>query len=216
VTAIDDYKAMLKDQVGPALRGAGFKGSAGNWRLAADNGDLVIVEAQSSTMTTKDRVLFTINLAAVPAPWVAFKHDGYDLPKILHAYHGVLGERLHALRGGVSRGGEGWWEVTDALSAAVCGTDINQQLVTNAFPVMRRLLDRRQLIAALKTGAMGIPGSRGRAPINYYALAILLAEDGPSADLEAALAAVAADRRPVIHAHNERVLAWARSRAAAH
>ncbi|MET3429949.1 hypothetical protein BJ973_009161 [Actinoplanes tereljensis] len=43
MTAKEAFGAMVKAQVGPPLRAAGFKGSAPTWRLISPAGDIAIV-----------------------------------------------------------------------------------------------------------------------------------------------------------------------------
>jgi hypothetical protein len=63
-TAQDLYKRMLREDVAPALRHLGMKGSAGNFALP-DPDHYLLVGFQSSRSNTAEAVRFTVNLAVI-------------------------------------------------------------------------------------------------------------------------------------------------------
>jgi hypothetical protein len=63
---------MVRQQVGPVLRAAGFTGSAPTWRLRSGRGDFAVVNLAGSRWNTADEVRFDVNLALVPQPWWQF------------------------------------------------------------------------------------------------------------------------------------------------
>jgi hypothetical protein len=186
VSATDDYKSLLRDRVGPALRSLGFKGSGSRWTLAAANGDRAIVNAQSSSGSSKAEVLFVINLAVVPLPWWDWKCTGF--PKHLKStpkeHDGLWRDRLHAQRGVFQRGSEAWWSVRDPASATICADDVVEQLASESVPRLSALLDRDNLAASARTGDLGF--FRGEQHLLFFdhALAALIVDEGPSEELD--------------------------------
>ena len=63
-SAQDEFRKFLGDLVSPAVRAAGLKGSAGNYRLPSST-HFALVGFQRSTSSTASAVKFTINLKAV-------------------------------------------------------------------------------------------------------------------------------------------------------
>jgi hypothetical protein len=62
--AQDQYKRMLRDEIAPALRLLGMKGSGGNFVLP-DPDHYLLVGFQGSHYSTAESVRFTVNLAVI-------------------------------------------------------------------------------------------------------------------------------------------------------
>ncbi|MFI7337243.1 hypothetical protein ACIBUY_04805 [Streptomyces sp. NPDC050085] len=65
MSAQDLFKAMIKDRLAPALRGAGVVGSGQVFRLKAADPDFALLGFQKSSSNTEHRCRFTINLHSV-------------------------------------------------------------------------------------------------------------------------------------------------------
>jgi hypothetical protein len=109
---------MLRDQLGPVLRRHGYKGSGSTWVLTTPNGDRAVVNAQSSSSSSKAEVLFIINLAVVPQPWWDWNSERLNAKPTRKARDtdGLWRDRLRARRGVFDRGGDPWWSVRDSPS----------------------------------------------------------------------------------------------------
>ena len=103
------------------------------------------------------------------------------------------------------RGAEPWWSVTNESSALACAQDVADQLKAIAIPKLAELLDRRRLIGFLR--------SQGR---DGFA-ALLLADEGPSDDLDDTLKVLEAARDQETRWERARnideLVSWARNRA---
>src|SRR4051794_27030330 len=117
---------MLKQQIGPLLRGTGFKSAASTWRLQSARGDVALINLQTSRWNADDEIRFYVNLAIVPAAWWEFLSQQLDKPPSTpRESHGLLRRRLDPpkahppLRHG--------WLVHDAHSARTCGQVLNEQ-----------------------------------------------------------------------------------------
>lgn len=176
------YKDLLRDQVSPMLRASGFRGSGGRWVLAdAGTGDMAIVQAQSSAWNSATAVSFYVNLAVVPAPWWAYltDRDGDNASKTPKEHHGVWRDRLDGRAGGS-------WTITDVVSAQHAGQNITTRLTAEGVPRLRHFLNRPTLLDHLRT--------MEHDPIfRSEPLAVLLADAGPSAELDAILSQIRAD-----------------------
>ena len=81
-SARDTYEALLRDGLGPRLRALGFRGSGTAFRWPRE-GWLVQLGVQRSRDSTRQRVLFTINLSAVPVVrWEQARAADPRLPKV--------------------------------------------------------------------------------------------------------------------------------------
>ena len=113
-TAQDAYRRMMKDQVAPALRSIGFKGSGGKFHIAL--GDyLAHVEAQKSVHNSTSHVEFTWNL------------DVWHLPS--PEPRGVWSDRLGAP---MPTRYDKWWRVDEGISP-----DEVAQAVVEALEALR-------------------------------------------------------------------------------
>ncbi|PVU82037.1 hypothetical protein DDP54_02320 [Cellulomonas sp. WB94] len=117
VTAQDDLKAALRDQLGPEARRHGYEGSPPSWRRASEAGDWAVVNVQSSSFSSAERLPCVVNLSFAPEPWLRWMAEwlGARMPKSVSESLGLYRERLHPE--GTPAGTDGWWEVSDAASA---------------------------------------------------------------------------------------------------
>ncbi|HCT75294.1 MAG TPA: hypothetical protein DGT23_01600 [Micromonosporaceae bacterium] len=182
VSAVDLYKAMLRDQVGPALRVHGFRGSSKLWiKVDAGSGDYAIVQAQSSTASLASEVRFAINLAVVPVPWWQWQQERFG-SKTPREYDGLWHARLTPHLSSGKRGGDRWWQLSDAASADACGREVIALLAEVGLPWLGRLLHRPTLIDLARQHDPAISE-----PIKEVALPVLLSDEGPSPELDDAL-----------------------------
>jgi hypothetical protein len=216
VSAQDALKFVLREVVGPYLRSEGFKGSGATWTLTAPHGDRAVVNVQSSQFSSKSEVRCIVNIAVVPEPWWAWQsvQHGRALPKSVKESHGLWRERLQPSTGGDPRGSEGWWSVRDEATARAAAADMVSQLRADAVPRLRRLLDREAIQAAVRAGDLGFITARSSPVFFDRALAVLLADQGPSEELDALLARLAEERDEDLRAFNETFVPWLRARAA--
>lgn len=192
VTALESLKEALRDMVGPALRESGYKGSGRIWRSQTMVGDWVFVHVQTARFMTPAYVKCTVNLGIVPAYWIDFMvSQGYKRPTAGGYGMEMLGSRL-----GPSQGGQtGWWEVTDPQSALAAAADIVDQLKSSGLPALARLMDRDILLASIQKGDLGIFRTPER-EVAQLAEALLMAERGPSAELDRLLRRLIDDTPP--------------------
>jgi hypothetical protein len=205
-------RAALRDVVGPSARAHGFTGSAPNWRTSNALGDWAVVNVQSSAYNTRQSLRCVVNLSLAPDPFIAWTARGHARPKVPGEGYGLFRQRLHPA--GTPAGVDGWWQVNHPDEAAVAAADIRTQLEVDGWPVLRRLLDRDQLMAQVRAGDLG---HMKRKPVDVFfarAAALLLSDAGPSAELDEQLAH-ALEHTPDKHReHAESFDAWVRRRAA--
>jgi len=218
VSATDALKSVLRDVVGPYLRSEGFKGSGTTWTLTAPNGDRGVVNVQSSQFSSKSEVRCIVNVAVLPEPWWAWQafHHGAAMPKSPREYHGLWRQRLQPSTGGQPRGSEEWWSVRDEATARTAAEDMVLQLRTDAVPLLRRLLDRDAILAAVRAGDLGFITVQSSPAYFDRALAVLLADEGQSAELDALLTRLAAEQDENLKAFNESFVPWLTARATSH
>ena len=223
-TAQESLKLVLRDQVGPALRLHGFKGAGANWHLKNLAGDVAIVNVQSSRYSSSEEVECVINLAVVPEPWWAMKASEAlsTKPATPKEYDGLYRDRVHPSQKHAI--GEGWWHITTAASARAVAADMIQQLDSEGIPALTRMLDRGRLIAALRRGDFGMWKGEANRPFFDRALAVMLSDGGPSAELDTLLLKIESEDadtapNPSVEQTVQRIrqseTAWIRQRAAA-
>jgi len=177
-------KKELRDRLGPFLRDRGYRGSGSNWRKWSARGDCALVNVQSSSWNTSDDQRCIINLSIIvpgDLDWYDFRSSSRKANrKTPTEVWGIWRERLH--RGGA--GPEEWWRVTNAQDARTEVADMIEQLSALGLPALEELLDRRNLIRAV--AGEPVRGFR-TASVTWWALPLLLSDDGASEALAAAL-----------------------------
>lgn len=211
MTATTLFRAMMRDEVGPALRPIGFTRSGTTWTLKTPNNDVAVVNAQSSRSSTADEVHFVLNLAVAPEPWRAWRNTFLrrQAPRTPKEHDGLWRDRLHP-GPGVPRhehGTESWWVIRDERDARGCADDVVGQLIQHAVPQLRQLLDRDALLATVRAGNFGF--LHGDATV---AVAVLLSDYGPSPELDDLLTRIATDPDDRHRDHNARLIEWIRLR----
>jgi hypothetical protein len=183
VTAQEALKAALRDRLGPVLRTAGFKGSAPTWVLSSPTDDRAVVNVQSSSSSSTQEALFTVNLAVVPRAWWRWQsHDlGKSETRPVKEHHGLWRDRLRA-RTQQASGRPDWWSVTDESSAHHAVDDVVAQMADGATARLRALIEPRAMLAAARTGRLGFATFDTRG-----AIAVLLTDYGASEELLALL-----------------------------
>ena len=181
MTAQIALREALRDIVSPAARAQGFKGSGNTWRRSNDAGDWAIVNVQSSTFSSRDRLRCVINLALAPRPWLdGRERRGGPLPKAISESFGLYRSRLHPT--GSPDGVDTWWEITGPLDAEAAVADMAARLEVDGWPFLTRLLDRDELLRQIRSGDLG--DIRGATAYLARAEAVMLSDDGPSDELE--------------------------------
>lgn len=204
-------KASVKELVVPLLRDHGFKGSYPTWTCSNAQEDTAVVNVQLSAFNTRDAASAYVNLAVAPQPWRAWTAARLDQPlaKAVKESDGLWRQRLGPTHT------HGRWEVTDVNSAREAAEDIAERLRLEALPTLMPMLDREVMIETVRSGSLGeMPRSSFEL---YYemALAVLLADEGPSPELLHVIESL--KQRPTEVAtwpdQRTRLLAWLQQRA---
>lgn len=214
MTAQHALKAALRDQLEPAARGHGFRGSPPNWRKSSTVGDWAVVNVQSSSFSSSEHLRCVVNLAFAPEPWLRWEavNLGAAMPKSVTESLGLYRERLHPEE--TPEGTDGWWDVFDEESALWAVADMNAQLDRAGWPVLERMFARDAMMARLRGGDLGMM-KRSNSPVYFArAEALLLMDAGPSDALESQLAHALSNVIPSHREHAERFDGWVRAEAA--
>jgi hypothetical protein len=184
---------MLRDGVGPVLRDAGFTGTAPTWRLLSGRGDFAVVNLERWRWNTADEVRFDVNLALVPQSWWQFSTRFLldSAPKTPGFHDALLDkqcfperrypDRLHPVLG---RDG---WTVRDASSADACLGVLREELTTVVIPELRSLQHRETLIATLRAEAQDWRIALWHNLPRKVAMAFLMLDQGPRAEIAEAI-----------------------------
>jgi hypothetical protein len=214
VTAQDALKAALRDQLGPAARRHGYKGSLPNWRKSSTAGDWAVVNVQSSSYSSAEHLRCVVNLAFAPEPWLRWEAEtlGAGMPKSVAESLGLYRERLHPQ--GSPVGIDGWWDVSDEESARAAVADMNAQLDRAGWPVLERMFSRDAMMARLRDGDLGMMKRSSLGVFFARAEALLLMDAGPSDALESQLDYALSNVMPTQREHAELFDAWVHAEAA--
>src|SRR3954452_272858 len=104
--------------------------------------------------STATRLHCGVNLYLAPAPWISgLDRHRIRQPKSVHESYGMYRQRLHPT--GAAPGIDVWWVITDADAADDAVRDMTSRLEKDGLPVLERLLDRANLLAAVRAGKLG-------------------------------------------------------------
>ncbi|MEV4134140.1 DUF4304 domain-containing protein [Dactylosporangium sp. NPDC049742] len=193
MTAQESFRAMLRDSVGPTLRGAGFTGTAPTWCLRSGRGDVAVVNLARSRWNTADEVRFDVNLALVPQPWWQFSTRFLldKAPKTPGFHDGLFDKQCHP-----ERRHAGWlhpvlgrdgWVVRDAASADVCVDVLREELTTVVIPELVALQQRETLIATLRAEAQDWRVAVWHGLPRKVAITMPMLDEGPSPEIAEAI-----------------------------
>jgi hypothetical protein len=206
--AVNLLDTVIKDHVAPVLKEAGFAKSGKTFRRTADNGDVAVIEFQRSAGSLDDRIIFFVNLAAVPVP----QHDWlyHDAPAArarkpssaagLWRQRILAPDELNADRESPWRSER--WLIDGPSSVDAVGSTLAHVLTTEAIPMLIKLLDRKLFLELALDPAKPLGTLWGDAP------ALLLVDAEPSGERDTAIAAAIA-RDP-----EGEFAAWLRERVA--
>ena len=193
---------LLKRQVTPVLREAGFKRSGANYRLAAENGDVAIVDVRR--WTTDPAVDgFQMSLSVSPLPYVEWLNR--DRPERMARPRG----REHSMLQWTLAPPPECHLVPDATNTvwALAGEadvdavgDVLRRMLADDVPGLVSLFDREKLCATIQEryADFNVP------PERHVAQAILRSAEGPAEEVERLLAAA---MTPVMPALREWIIA---------
>jgi hypothetical protein len=203
--------AMLTEFVTPVLRRAGFRKTRRTYRLAASNGSQSLINFEGYPLSMSHTTFF-VNVAVTVEAVRAWTHDGLT-PSIPYRaqpsiWDGFWLNRVWPPRDVEWRSGEfksEIWCFEDAEGATRCGKHLARILTEESVPFLTRMLDRREQLALLHDPA---EDEHLRLGSNSFGDVLLLVDDGPSVELDAALAD--AERQG-----DHELVFWARERLAA-
>jgi hypothetical protein len=170
---------MLNKIIKPALRADGFVGSRKILTRSSADGDLAVVEFQTSAGSIGDDVSFYINVGVAPAAWRAWWDVVRGAP--LGRTGSPLAEGLWRTRVEPSPGcgdGSRWWVATMG-AAERCGPIIVERLQSESIPRMLELLDRERFLQEIRDQGSRLPGL---ATHPFVAALALLLDGEPSAE----------------------------------
>lgn len=216
MTAQGALKAALRDVVGPSARLHGFQGTSPTWRKQNAAGDWAIVNIQSSSGSSAERLRCLVNVSVAPEPWLRwFAHDlPRAMPKNVGESFGLYRDRLHP--SGTPAGSDVWWEVTDTATAVAVAVaeGMVHQLESSGWPLLDRLLEPGQMLAQIRAGSLGHMKGSSHRVFFARAEAVMLMDAGMSSELEECLQLALQE---VIPAQRDNALAfdaWIREQAA--
>lgn len=144
-TAQDSFKAMLREEIGPALRELGFKGSGQRFELPSDR-YWALIGFQRSAWSDSAEVRFTINVTvASRSGWAEARSTRpflgerpapnaiYSAPTIAmqdYVWQSRIGRLLPA-------GTDRWWQVSAGMDARPVAAEVIGVIRDYALPAMR-------------------------------------------------------------------------------
>jgi len=142
-SAQERYAAMLRDEIAPALRTLGFKGSGTSYVLP-DPRDWVVLGFQGSRWNSAQDVRFTVNLmVADKLAWESGRADRAwwpTRPKANVSY----GPEVSAFRLGViSRGSDQWWVVSANAPTRSVADAVLDSIERSGMPWIRKRMRTR-------------------------------------------------------------------------
>ena len=210
---------LVRDHARPVLTEAGFRRKGNRFWLTAPNGDVACVDFQTQAGVTvmrpdgvhamPDWAAFFVNIGVVPVPrwdWLCHQFPGLS-KQVPEASHGLWTSRAVAPPEVADDVISDSWVVKGADQVAVCGEHLARVLRDDVVPLLVWCLDRAEFLALCRDPARPLDPPPSDAEL------ILLVDDGPSPDLDAALAVLGA-RDPHDYPVAAEYAAWLRARAA--
>lgn len=187
VTAQEALKGALRDVLGQNARARRFKGTAPTWRKSNSSGDWAVVNVQSSSFSTSERLRCVVNLAVAPEPWLRWQREqlGPGMPKLVTESLGLYRQRLHPT--GTPERTDGWWEICSVESAVAAVNDMVDQLELDGWPILDRMLLSGGMLDQVRHGDLGHMKRPNFRVFFARAEALLLMDEGPSEALEESL-----------------------------
>jgi hypothetical protein len=143
VTAQETYAAMLRDEVAPALRQLGLKGSGQRYEFSSED-YWAILGFQKSKWSDAAEVAFTVNLTvASRLAWAEARATHPYLPErpgpTRTLYGADVDRRIWQTRIGLLLGGQTdrWWRVTPAQNTRALAVELVNLIRVRALPAMR-------------------------------------------------------------------------------
>jgi len=142
------FAGMIKDAVAPALRDLGFRGSGQSYAIPSDE-HWALLGFQKRTSSTRERVLFTVNLTVVSKDnWAAIRETSPWQPArpspnfSVSGLPGAWSERIGSL---LPNPTDFWWEIESERQVRSATADIIEKIRTYALPAMQRQMNTLQL-----------------------------------------------------------------------
>ncbi|MGH1488593.1 MAG: DUF4304 domain-containing protein [Acidimicrobiales bacterium] len=136
--------AVIKGQLAPVLKQAGFKRSGRNWHQSHER-SVVVVNVQASAFNTPEQTRFTINLGVWFPELAEFQPANLQPSNRLRPTepHCHFRQRVGGLLpGGLDR----WWELGSVADVELVGVSASEALTTYGLPWLR---DRSEPVDAL-------------------------------------------------------------------
>ena len=139
MSAIDQYKLMLRTQFGPALRAHGFKGSGRSYSLPNES-HWINVGFQGWRTNTPVEATFTINYAVIRRDvwtdrWEAFCRSwGEEIPKVEANKGGSRIGHLLPIRT------DKWWTIDSHSDLSSVAADVIDAIDNYLMPEIRKLV----------------------------------------------------------------------------
>lgn len=199
------YKDMLRDLIGPGVRAHGFTGTSPRWMKRYPNGDMLIVRFQASRSSTRTEVLVTAHYDFVTAGKLEYLRERAEALSGPSSKTPDIGPTDGILRGGFGRPRSAradssgyWWAVSDERDAQLAADDLLPQVASLVARCDEYVHDRAALLEAIPVGAS----------LGLASAAFVLAERGPSSELDDCLEKYLADLASRVRPHAERTAAW--------
>jgi uncharacterized protein DUF4304 len=140
-TAQETFRGMLRDEIAPALRALGFKGSGANYHLPSDT-HWALLGFQKSDVSSAAVVRFTVNLQVVSrSVWDDERAEHPWMPEQPTATTGwgfAWWVRLGEL---APHGGEIWWDLRAGSDTSVLAGAVVWAIEDFGLPAMREQLE---------------------------------------------------------------------------
>ncbi|WP_270365538.1 DUF4304 domain-containing protein [Microbacterium algeriense] len=113
-TAQDQVRSLLRDDIAPILRAAGFRGTERSFAIP-DPDWFAQIGVQTSTASTSALAKLTINVQVIPkAAWNAGRAERqYPARPSPNTHYGRVGEFWQVRAGELVDGSDRWWELDD-------------------------------------------------------------------------------------------------------
>lgn len=142
VSAIDSFRAMMREEIGPQLRWMGFKGSGQSYLLPSGT-HWILLGFQKSMYSDRRNVRFTVNVTAVSKEvWTKTRTQRSRLPErpSANSRYGPFAwqERIGQL---LPDGEDRWWTIEANAPTEATAVDVLRAIRGYALPAIQKQVE---------------------------------------------------------------------------
>jgi hypothetical protein len=142
---LDEAFGLVIEETAKKVAQLGFRRRGSILRVVSQ-GNAGLIDFQKSTMSSAERILFTINLAVVCGALLEPDRNSVEKARSPDAH---VRQRIGFLMPGCP---DKWWELAERTDASGLAAEVSELVVAEGAPFVVRYLDTREIVALWESG----------------------------------------------------------------